>query len=606
MSLKPEKLEELIFGAERSRRFTQDSPVMPDVWIAYGLDPGSRHDLLLTPHTTASAAELGHYVQQRLGGARAAYNESYVVAELDWEELVTVLLPLTQWWREHVWRPKGEVSDVEKLHDESVQERLVDRLARQEVLGYRGGLSPDLIWLMRVVGRIEIERRSRGRRKTDPKPEQLISAADPLIEAAAAGEAPDKAMLWRVDRNRVAANAISRSILAVKADAAVRLFELDCQDLRWAVVDSGIDARHPAFRKRDRSALMEPLYEEPFEGGENRTRIIATYDFTRLRELLTPGADPSATGKDKLTREERARWDDLKRALRSGRTIDWQALEPLLRIPHEPGKYIPPKNEHGTHVAGILTADWKPTDDGMPVDENMVGIAKGLELYDLRVLDQEGRGDEFSLIGALQFVRWLNGNKDRVLVHGVNISLSIRHDVANYACGRTPVCEECERLVGAGTVVVAAAGNDGFARYETAYGDPSDGYRSISITDPGNAEGVITVGATHRFRPHSYGVSYFSSRGPTGDGRLKPDLVAPGEKIMAPTPDGRLKTMDGTSMAAPHVSAAAALLMARYYELIGDPVRIKQVLCQNATDLGRERYFQGHGMLDVLRALQAV
>jgi subtilisin family serine protease len=117
---------------------------------------------------------------------------------------------------------------------------------------------------------------------------------------------------------------------------------------------------------------------------------------------------------------------------------------------------------------------------------------------------------------------------------------------------------------------------------------------------------VITVGATHRFQPHSYGVSYFSSRGPTGDGRLKPDLVAPGEKITSSVPDGKVTTMDGTSMAAPHVSAAAALLMARYREFVGQPERIKQVLCENATDLGRERYFQGNGMLDVLRALQAV
>jgi subtilisin family serine protease len=282
----------------------------------------------------------------------------------------------------------------------------------------------------------------------------------------------------------------------------------------------------------------------------------------------------------------------------------------LLRVPHEPGEgagaYEAPAHEHGTHVGGILTADWKPGEQGNPAERRILGIATGLELYDLRVFDREGRGDEFTLIAALQFIRYMNANKDRILVHGVNLSLSIRHDVANFACGRTPICEECERLIGAGTVVVAAGGNEGYARYQTLGGAPSDGYRSISITDPGNADGVITVGATHRNRPHSYGVSYFSSRGPTGDGRSKPDLVAPGEKITAPVPGNQLKTMDGTSMAAPHVSAAAALLMARHQELVGRPAEIKRVLCETATDLGRERYFQGHGMLDVLRALQAV
>jgi hypothetical protein len=59
-------------------------------------------------------------------------------------------------------------------------------------------------------------------------------------------------------------------------------------------------------------------------------------------------------------------------------------------------------------------------------------------------------------------------------------------------------------------------------------------------------------------------------------------------------------------MAAPHVSGAAAMLMARYDELIGAPRRIKQILCESATDLGRERSFQGHGMLDVLRAFQSI
>ena len=131
-------------------------------------------------------------------------------------------------------------------------------------------------------------------------------------------------------------------------------------------------------------------------------------------------------------------------------------------------------------------------------------------------------------------------------------------------------------------------------------------YRSISITDPGNADLVITVGATHRYRPHTYGVSYFSSRGPTGDGRVKPDLVAPGREDHGAVPGGAFGLKDGTSMAAPHVSGAAALLMARHNELVGRPARIKQILCSTATDLGRERYFQGAGMLDVLRALQSV
>ncbi|MEO1085817.1 MAG: S8 family serine peptidase, partial [Acidobacteriota bacterium] len=112
--------------------------------------------------------------------------------------------------------------------------------------------------------------------------------------------------------------------------------------------------------------------------------------------------------------------------------------------------------------------------------------------------------------------------------------------------------------------------------------------------------------ATHRMSPHTYGVSFFSSRGPTGDGRSKPDLVAPGEKITSTTPGARYERLVGTSMAAPHVRGAAALLMARHLELMGRPRRIKEILCETATDLGREKHFQGAGMLDALRALQSV
>jgi serine protease AprX len=221
------------------------------------------------------------------------------------------------------------------------------------------------------------------------------------------------------------------------------------------------------------------------------------------------------------------------------------------------------------------------------------------------VFGDDGGGDEFTILAALDYVSWVNRDPERPTIHGVNLSLSLRHEVDAHACGRTPVCNACNRLVGAGTVVVAAAGNAGF--------DPSmgkatlgSGYRGTSITDPGNADLVITVGATHRNDPHTYGVSYFSSRGPTGDGRQKPDLVAPGEKINSSVPGSKMMIKDGTSMAAPHVSGACALLMARHREFIGQPMRIKDVLMKTATDLGRERCFQGAGLVDALRALQSV
>jgi hypothetical protein len=212
---------------------------------------------------------------------------------------------------------------------------------------------------------------------------------------------------------------------------------------------------------------------------------------------------------------------------------------------------------------------------------------------------------EFAIIAALQYIRYINELHNHITVHGVNLSLSIPHNVRNYACGRTPICNECERMIESGVVVVAAAGNRGYQSFETQDGT-FENYAAFSITDPGNADSVITVGSTHRNWPHTYGVSFYSSRGPTGDGRLKPDLVAPGERIHAPTRLQEWGLESGTSMAAPHVSGAAAMLLARYAELIGQPRRVKRILCESATDLGRERSFQGSGMLDVLRAFQSI
>jgi serine protease AprX len=592
MPLTSGELQELIYGAGPGRRFTQDSPVMPDVWLAYGqtTDPV---DLLLTPHTGATPGALAAELQARLANsARVAHSDTYVVAKLSFEELVTQALPLTRWWYDQI------VDAEEKRPDETF---LTDWLKGAEKVR----LAPQVQWLLDVVIRLLAVRAS-----GDADPKEIEQAATALLGKSVKNlrrktqPEPWAPMLWLVSRNRPASFAIWGSRPAVKADAAVELFNIDCSSIAWAVIDCGVDARHPALCARNPDGTIKPAFErdETTKAVRSNSRVVATYDFTTLRERLAVGGKLDQA----LTADERDQLKGLRQALKSGRSIDWAALEPILRLAHDPDSYRPPALDHGTHVAGIMTADWRTTDPGMPERSNMVGIAPGLKIYDLRVIDDEGNGDEFSVIAALQFVRWLNGYKDKPAIHGVNLSLSIHHDVANYACGKTPVCQECERLTGNGVVVVAAAGNQGYAEYTTLQGGRDEGFRSVSITDPGNAEDVITVGGTHRTRPFSYGVSYFSSRGPTGDGRYKPDLVAPAEKITSLVPAGASKSLDGTSMAAPHVSGAAALILARTEELVGDPGRVKQILCKSATDLGRERYFQGAGMLDVLRALQSI
>lgn len=659
-------IDTLLLGAGGRRRQVQDLPVLGDVWVRFADMPGKPHDLLITPTWEEPAATVARLVA-RTGlndgentpySRGVAYLQDVVVAWLTLTDLAGVAIPLTKWWDDiaSAWESpsdaklqrwiEAELEDViEDEEPDSVlplrnmrgtsemltEERQVAKLGL--MLGVLGAAATR-------TGENSGSQRSEARQASHPgvgsaeplstvvgalealgRPEILgqgVSAVRLIIDRYGAVPDAGRGVIFQVSLNRTASPATADSVAAIKADAALSLFSISCKDVSWAILDSGIDQTHPAFWDyeriwKDQESAPTSSSEKTSEAAEAAPphRIKATFDFRHIRTIMSAGppdseiidAIRSQTGLDRKAINKALR--ELAADRETGARINWAKVRPLIERDRPAAPPVP----HGTHVAGILGACWPQGTGKVPKRTDpvkMAGVCPDVTLYDFRVLGSNDGDSEFAVIAALQFIRFLNDQSGYSVIHGVNMSLSIPHNVRNYACGRTPVCVESEALVASGVVVVAAAGNRGFQQYLLADNTMFESYAASSITDPGNAEGVITVGSTHRLWPHTYGVSFFSSRGPTGDGRMKPDLLAPGEKIESCIPGDRSDRMDGTSMAAPHVSGAAAMLMARHPELKGQPTRIKQVLCDTATDLNRERSFQGHGMVDVLRAIQSV
>lgn len=616
-------VELVLLGPSNDRRQLQDSPVLGDVWIAYAVKPAAAIDLLITPHKTAPSGPVAKIIADHVRKlkierdedeeAKVAYLQGLVAAKLFFEELLRVVVPMTQWWNDAKIQKQLKAYVKDGRLKEKVQAIMnwakaetdedpslpTEDFAAFTALDRYISLAGIILW---AATENKNKNLSLGAGEAllkletpDPVVQRLQAAFKNVLSPDRLGKTTEP-KVWQISLNRKALPALVRSVPSVKGDAARTLFSVNCSKITWAILDSGIDGNHPVFTGKD---------------GKNR--IIKAFDFSNIREIVSlDNDDPdkdrvksliSAPLKNKITvKKATENLIELARDAANDRPIHWELVEPLIEIKPT----TKPKGGHGSHVAGIIGACASDPASKKKVESSFAdGMCPDINFYDFRVLAKTLEDTEFAIIAALQYLRYVNDRNTYLTIHGANLSLSIPHDVRNFACGRTPICNECERLVESGVVVVAAAGNLGYQRFETKDGS-YEGYTAFSITDPGNADGVITVGATHRYKPHTYGVSFFSSRGPTGDGRLKPDLVAPGERIESCLPDGEWGELDGTSMAAPHVSGAAAMLMARYDELVGEPRRIKQILCESATDLGRERSFQGHGMLDVLRAFQSI
>lgn len=213
-------------------------------------------------------------------------------------------------------------------------------------------------------------------------------------------------------------------------------------------------------------------------------------------------------------------------------------------------------NGHGTHVAGIIASQ----------SSDYRGSAYGADLWNLKVLDSEGTGSGSDIIEGIDYAVQ---NKADI------ISISIGAEVET-CDGTDAISQAVDSAVDEGVLVVVAAGNSG----------PEEG----SITAPGCAEDALTVGSVNG----NDEIASYSSRGPTDDGRVKPDIVAPGSDITSTYPDG-FESLSGTSMAAPHVSGTAALMLE---ESNLTPSEAEDLLAQNATDLGFDENSQGEGLLD--------
>jgi subtilisin family serine protease len=260
-------------------------------------------------------------------------------------------------------------------------------------------------------------------------------------------------------------------------------------------------------------------------------------------------------------------------------------------------------NGHGTHVAGIIAG-------GVPGSAYQA-MAPEARLVGFKVLKDSGEGEDAFVIKALDKVAEINEKAGRLVIHGLNLSLGGAFDPMSYNCGHTPLCQELRRLWNQGVVVCIAAGNEGYAVLEGEDG-PIQSNMDLSIGDPANLEEGITVGSVHKLNPHTYGISYFSSRGPTADGRMKPDLVAPGERILsaahtaaadATAEQALYVEMSGTSQATPHVSGLLAGFLSVRREFVGYPNRVKRILLDQCTTLERDPYIQGRGMPNLVKML---
>jgi serine protease AprX len=253
---------------------------------------------------------------------------------------------------------------------------------------------------------------------------------------------------------------------------------------------------------------------------------------------------------------------------------------------------------HGTHVAGIIGGS------GYTSSGKYKGMALGVNLLNVKVTDDYGMTYESDVVNAMQ---WVYNNKSAYNIRVVNISLN---STVAQSYHTSPLAAAAEILWFNGIVVVVSAGNNGTANGPSV------------IYPPANDPFVITVGATEDKGTASLAddnMAVFSAYGTTTDGFSKPDIVAPGRNVVAPLGgllniiyqqhplhrvDNYYFRMSGTSMSAPVVSGAVALLLQDEPKLTPDQVKYRLMYYANKGNWAYDSDKAGAGYLDIDQAVQ--
>ncbi|MFZ5828141.1 MAG: S8 family serine peptidase [Bacillota bacterium] len=236
---------------------------------------------------------------------------------------------------------------------------------------------------------------------------------------------------------------------------------------------------------------------------------------------------------------------------------------------------------HGTHVASIVAG----TGEGNGVDK---GVAPGAGLVGIKVLDGNGSG---TTTGIINGINWMIANKDTYKIRAANMSLGS----SGCSDGTDSLSTAVNNAVDKGIIMVVAAGNSGPAK--------------CTIGSPAAAAKAITVGASYDPAEKGWALAEFSSRGPTYDGRVKPDIVAPGRYINAAKANSSngYVIYSGTSMATPYAAGVVALMLDANYALTDSNVKTILYGSGNYEDWGPagKEIDYGYGMLLAYNAVKS-